>query len=240
MNIIRPQQFKARLSNREDINDKFSKYVFELVNPSQMQFHAGQYVSIKVSEQGARRSYSICSTPDLDYRFELLVDHTPNGIGTQYLKNLQMGQEVDILSPLGQFHASAEHLQGKDEIVMVATGSGIAPFKGILEDLLRLQGEKRKITLYWGMRFVEDLFWLEYMDDMMDSFKNFSFHPVISKSIDEWPLCRGRVTDCLSVHAVPVNAAYYLCGNANMITEVNQLLQSKGVAPEAIHFEKFY
>jgi len=62
----------------------------------------------------------------------------------------------------------------------------------------------------------------------------------MSQARQEWPLCRGHVTDCLAIHAVPVNAGFYLCGNTAMVQDVKKVLIDKGVAEANIHHEKFY
>lgn len=236
--MIKPQQMKAKLADKQVLNEKFTQFDFELVEPHQMEFDAGQYVSITVDEHGDRRSYSICSTPDIKHGFELLVDLSPQGVGSKFLESLEFGDEVDVMGPLGRF--TLKEGGNEEQIIFVATGSGIAPFRSMVLELLQEKGETRPITLYWGMRYVEELFWQNDFQDLAEEYENFSFHPVISKAIEEWPLCRGRVTDCLRVHEVPVNAAYYLCGNAAMIEDVNGLLQEKGVVKENVHFEKFF
>lgn len=235
---MKPQRMTAKLADKEVYNEKFTKYTFELEQPNEMEFQAGQYVSITVDEHGDRRSYSICSTPDTHHSFELLIDHAPAGVGCTFLKNLEFGQEVDVMGPLGRFTL----VEGGDEeeIVLVATGSGIAPFRSMVLHMLQELGEKRPITLYWGLRYVEELFWQNDFQDLSEQFENFKFHPVISRAIEEWSLCKGRVTDCLSIHDIPLKGAYYICGNARMIEDVDKLLQEKGVAKENIHFEKFF
>jgi len=234
----KPQQFKAKLAEKLEFNDKYTQYSFTLVQPHTMEFDPGQYVSLVVDEHGDRRSYSIASKPENKDAFELLVDHTPQGAGTKFLQNLEYGKEVDVMGPLGRFVYLPE--ENVEELVMVATGSGIAPFRSMILDLLQEKGETRKITLYWGMRHVEELFWENDFQDLSESFDNFNFHPVISRAVDEWPLCRGRVTDCLNVHDVPVKAGYYLCGNAHMIEDVTKLLDEKGVPKDQVHHEKFF
>ena len=83
-----PQQFKARLEDRIVHNDKYIQCSFELTQPFRMPFLAGQYVSIKVSDRGDRRSYSICSPPGIEHGFELMVDVRPQGLGSKFLQNL--------------------------------------------------------------------------------------------------------------------------------------------------------
>lgn len=233
-----PQIFTARLEDKIQHNAKFIQYMFELEQPHSLEFQAGQYVSLKVSDKGERRSYSICSSPGIHHGFELLIDNSPNGVGTNYLENLKFGDQVQVLAPMGMFTIAND--PSEEAIVMVATGSGITPFYSMIQDLLQEKQDPRPITLYWGLRYLDDMFWQDELTRLSEHFSNFSFHPVISKAIDEWPLCRGRVTDCLSVHAQPEKAGYYLCGNAPMLRDVLTLLEQKGVAKENIHHEKFY
>ena len=236
--MIQPQTFKTRLEEKLQHNQKFTQYSFELIEPHRLEFQAGQYVSIKVSDQGERRAYSICSTPDIKHQFDLLIDHTPSGLGVQFFKNLEFGDEIEILAPMGIFIVPEDLVA--DQLVFVATGSGIAPFKSMIEDQLRNKEDQRQITLHWGMRQPEDLLWLEEWQELDEAFPNFHFHPVLSQAPEACTLCRGRVTDCLSIHERPANAAYFLCGSKNMIQDVANLLTQKGVEKELIITEKFY
>lgn len=236
--MVPPQKYTARLEEKLQHNEKFTQYSFELVEPHRLEFQAGQYVSIKVSDQGERRAYSICSTPDIKHQFDLLIDSSPGGVGVQFFQNLEFGAEIEALAPMGQFMVPEDLVA--DELVFVATGSGIAPFKSMIEDQLRNKQDQRQITLHWGMRQPEDLLWLEEWQSLDEAFENFHFHPVLSQAVEAWTLCRGRVTDCLDIHERPANAAYFLCGSKNMIEDVTSLLIKKEVEPELIIIEKFY
>jgi len=88
--------------------------------------------------------------------------------------------------------------------------------------------------------------WVEEFENLVEHFPNFSFHPVLSKAPEEWPLCRGRVTDCLGIHnlssgdVTPEETGYYLCGNTHMIEDVKKTLANRGINESNIHHEKFY
>ena len=233
-----PQQCTAKLEERIMYNEKFMLVTFELVEPSTLEFKAGQYVSIQVDEAGTRRSYSIASRPDIDHGFELAIDVSPAGVGVQFLQSIPLGTEVSVLAALGTFVIEDDPTE--EAIVLVGTGSGIAPLRSIIFDLLQVKQEKRPITLHWGLRYVDSLFWENEFQDLVERFPNFHFHPVISRAVDGWTLCRGRVTDCLSTHELVPNAGYYLCGGKPMIETVVTLLTDKGIAPEHIHHEKFF
>lgn len=233
-----PKQYIAKLADKHVLNSKYTQLFFELAQPHLMEFSAGQYASVALPEGGYRRSYSLCSTPETTHGFEFLLDLAPNGIGVQYLNSLQFGQEMSLLAPLGFFTVS--EVAKTSPLVLLATGSGIAPFRSMLLDQLQLQHNQQPIFLYWGLRYVEELFWQDEFEELATTFPNFHFHPVISRAIPEWPLCRGRVTDCLLVHELPPDAHYFLCGNTNMIQDVMAMLTQKGITEERIHHEKFY
>lgn len=238
LNYMPPQKFTARLEEKIQLNDKFINLQFELVEPHQMQFEAGQYVSIQVDEKGTRRSYSISSRPDVDHGFELLVDLEPQGLGVQFLDGLEFGQEISLLGPMGQF--TIEDREDEKSLVFVATGSGIAPFMSMVTDLLQVKQDPRPIILYWGLRYAEQMFWQDEFAQLAESFSNFKFHPVLSKPTQGWVLCSGHVTDCLSIHDTLPDAGYYLCGNKGMIEDTIKVLTQMNVKTENIHHEKFY
>jgi NAD(P)H-flavin reductase len=234
-----PQQCVTKLSDRQVFNDKFILLTFGYTQPAQVPFQAGQYVSVLVSDHGDRRSYSIASSPEVTHSFDLLADISPAGVGSTFLANAPIGSEVKVLGPLGRFIIS----EGTDEseLVFLATGSGIAPIKSMILDQLQVKGDKRPMTLYWGMRHVEQLFWVEEFTQLAEAFPHFSFHPVISQPMPEWTLCRGRVTDCLRTHQPHTEkAGYYICGNAPMLQEVMQILTERGVPVDRQHHEKFH
>ncbi|HYD35045.1 MAG TPA: FAD-binding oxidoreductase [Vitreimonas sp.] len=233
-----PQLGTVKLIDKLVHNEKFTQYYFEYLQPASMNFKAGQYMSIQVTDRGDRRSYSICSSPAKTHGFELLVDSTPHGLGVTYLENLPLGGEMKSLGPLGVFTMS--EVGDEEAVVYVAAGSGITPFRSMIFDQLQNKQDQRPMYLYWGLRYAETMFWQDEFQELAQNFPNFHFHPVISRALPEWPLCRGRVTDCLNVHALPEKAGFYLCGNAAMIHDTSALLQQKGVTPEHIHHEKFF
>lgn len=233
----KPQEFTAIFENKEIYNEKFEHYHFELKQPHTLNFKAGQFVSLKVNDEGMRRAYSICSDPDIDHGVELLLDVDPNGVGVNYLKNLKYGDEVKFLAPMGRFIIADDSQH--QSLVLVGTGSGIAPLRSMVIDQLKNKQDTRPITLYWGLRYAKHLVWQDDFLELSQKFTNFKFHPTLSRAQEDWPLCRGRVTDCLSVHDLPEKAGYYLCGSRAMINDVKKILQERGVDKKDIFHEQF-
>lgn len=237
------QDFRARLSERTDLNPRFIELRFELVEPNRLQFRAGQYVMIKVPGIPHTRSYSIASAPRMNHAIELLIDLQPQGPGTQYLQSLRPGDEIEFKAPVGIFTVpdiDSEIGRNEKELIFLATGSGIAPYKGIAEDLLLEKKDSRMITLIWGLRYEIDQFWYEELQLLAQEHQNFSFQPVLSQPQGPWSFHKGHVTDVLRIQDDYTQRGFYLCGNNAMIMEGRHILAEKGVPPQHIHSESFH
>lgn len=233
----KPQTFTARLEDKVIFNDKYVHYFFELEEPNRMEFKGGQFVSIQVDEKGTRRAYSIASSPAVGHGFELLVNNEPNGLGVNYLRNLQFGDKISCMAPLGVFTIAEE--SDEKALTFIGTGCGVSALRSMILEQLQKKQDKRKMVLYWGLRYVEDLFWANEFQNLATSFPHFHFHPTISRPSEGWTLCKGRVTDCLAIHDLLEDSGYYLCGMQVMIDDVVKLLKEKGVPEHRIHHEKF-
>lgn len=238
MTLPRAQQYKARVAEKYYLSEK-EKYLLvrlELVEPARISFVAGQYISLKVDDQGVRRSYSIASTPDVNHGVTLVAEMIPGGKGSEYLTKIEIGAEVEILGPLGRFV-----VEGGEKHLFVATGSGIVPIKAMIEDLLINKRETRPMRLHWGMRSETDMFWFDNFMRLAEEYPNFVFDQVLSQPSPDWELCSGHVQDCLARDLVGQLASWnsYVCGNPRMVEEITAKLEELGAKPENIYHEKF-
>ena len=229
----KPQSFQAKVAEHVELNKKYHLIKLELIEPHQLEFIAGQYVSISIGG-GERRAYSIVSTPSIKHAVELLVDIEPGGKGSTFMKNLKPGDAVEFMAPLGQFVMANE-----PKLLFVATGSGIAPFKSMIGDLLEDKKDTREIWLLWGLRQVEEMFWEEEWRQINEYYANFHYRLMISKPPGMWPLVSGHVDKELNDVALNQDWGVYLCGNKEMIAEVAQMVQNRGVDIKKIHQEKY-
>jgi len=69
------------------------------------------------------------------------------------------------------------------QLALVGTGSGIAPLKSIAFDQLKNKQDQRQITLYWGLRFANQLVWQNEFSRWSDRYSNFEFHPTLSRAV---------------------------------------------------------
>lgn len=206
-----------------------------------LEYRAGQYVSIRVNEEGGRRSYSLASYPG-EEELQLVVDTAPMGVGSRYVLDLEVGDEVEVLGPMGEFVVSDGHLrQDTKGFLMVGTGSGVVPLRPMINDLLKIKREVRPVRLYWGMRHEEDLFWMKEWMDLEKEYENFKIDVVLSRGGDNWKGCNGHVGDCLKNHGEHLNGwQAYVCGSREMVEETSKLLMSLGVGESEVNFEKFF
>ena len=163
----------------------------QLPAAERLQYLPGQYVEI-ILKDGRRRAYSIANAPGIEDQVELHVRHTPGGAFTDHVFGAGATQmkERDILrfeGPLGTFFLRDD---SNKPIVMVASGTGFAPIKAIVEYAI-LKALTRPITLYWGGRRPHDLYQDALARSWVDALPDFRYIPVVSDATDEdaW---RGR------------------------------------------------
>jgi CDP-4-dehydro-6-deoxyglucose reductase len=154
-------------------------------------YHAGQYVEF-ILAGGVRRSYSMANAPDqlgTPPAIELHIRHMPGGVFTDQVFNTL--KEKDILRMEGPFGSFFLRTDSAAPIVLLASGTGFAPIKAIIEQL-RANGDQRTVTLYWGCRSRADLYQHDWAEQMARDMPNLRYEPVLSEPADgdAW---RGRV-----------------------------------------------
>ena len=242
-----PQKYTARVSDKYFVsdNEKFLYVKFELITPDRISYQAGQYVSILINELGERRSYSIASTSSDEHGFHLIVEINEAGKGSSFFKNIQIGQEVEVMAPLGQFIIKPLNQNTikpfENKLLFVATGSGIVPIWSMINDLLINKAETRAMRLHWGMRNEEDLFFVDDLNQLTEEHPNFVFDIVLSKASDDWDLCSGHVQDCLKRDFVTGLDGWeaYVCGKPEVVADLVDTLTKLKINPVDIYHEKF-
>lgn len=213
------------------------QYDFDFGGPH-FEFKAGQFFMLKVEDgqtPPVNRSYSIASPPAMTDYFSLCVKLLPGGRGSEYLRGLKVGDSAQFMAPLGHFYWKSE---GK-AVVMVATGTGLAPFMSMLPTALEA-GYTAPIHLYFGVRHEDDLFYIDELRAWEADYPNFKAFITLSQPHEGWTGLQGRVTDHVEALALdPENTDVYICGNGAMVKEVKQLMDAKGLPKTSIHLEQF-
>ena len=218
--------------------------VFQLgLKPNQpLDFLAGQFISTIIPGAGPggrnlRRAYSIASGSNRHRghnHLELCIKIVANGKGSSYLYSLKVGDVFKGAAPYGDFVYATPP---EKLAYFIATGTGIAPFRSMLQD-----GLTQKANLLFGASWQNELLYDSEFKIFAQSLPQFQWIPCVSRE-KNWPGFKGRVTDFLrsnDSHIPFSHADFYLCGNGGMIAEVKEILLSKGVDKSNIHFEIYY
>ena len=220
------------------------RFIFEFPDLKSYDFLPGQFTMMELpiheEEKRRRRSYSIASPPDGTNRLEFVIVQLDGGAGTGYLfNNCEVGVEIKMCSPLGRMtlHEPIDY-----DICYIATGTGIAPFRSMLLDLLRNPRPHRRIDLVFGTRTASDLLYADEMRELEKSLDQFHYHPTLSR--EDVPGCRRGY-----VHSVyqelygdrpgREDASFYVCGWGDMIRDARKNLQEMGFGRKQIHFESY-
>jgi len=171
----------CRVQKLERLADDVIVMYLKLPANERLQFLAGQYLEFLLKD-GSRRSFSMANAPHDDEFLQLHVRHVPGGKFTDHVFTKM--KERDILrfeGPQGTFFLRED---SEKPIVLVASGTGFAPIKSILEHAFN-KGVTRPMTLYWGGRRPKDLYLNELPTKWAAEHPNFRYVPVVSDALPE-------------------------------------------------------
>ncbi len=202
--------------------------------PEPLDYLPGQYANLLLPD-GSSRSFSMATAPGGDLTFH--IRHIEGGRFTcGILPRLAPGATLSLEAPLGAFvHRPADFRP----LLFLATGTGIAPIRAMLESLLD-DGDCPPVTLYWGGRRLADLYLRDEIASWTDRLTEFRFVPVLSRAGDGWGGARGHVHHiCLAEMPDMPDCAAYLCGSPAMIRDARAALLAKGANPAFVYTEAF-
>lgn len=227
-----PKLYKAKLTHKEMLNKRDLLVEYTLVEPTNIDFDPGQFINLNVGEN-TFRSYSIASPITKNNSVELVVSVDHEGIGSNYLKVSSIGDETKIIGPSGRFTLPENLI---NELVFIATGTGVAPFIPMFYKLVDL-GYKGKISLCFGVRNEDEIFFVDKFEDLKTKL-DFTYKICVSQPGPNWNGAKGKVTELLEISDFN-NKQFFLCGHPLMIEDMIKRLTEKGVATTNIFHEKF-
>ncbi len=235
------RKFKGILEKIIDYTYDTKGIIINLKDPDKIEFKAGQYVQLESkkypkSKQIVSRAYSMANSPAKEDQIELIIRRVPDGIMTTFVHDyLNKGEELYLTGPYGDFFIR----DTEADMIFVAGGSGMAPFKGILEDLAKKES-KRHIVFFFGARTTEDLFLVEEMKEYEKKMADFKFIPVISQpeKSPDWKGATGYIPPLLEKEIRDAkNTEGYLCGSPALIATTEKQMKELGI--EKIYYDSF-
>ncbi len=241
------KKYKSKISSIRDVTHDIKEVTFDLQG-EEINFQAGKYVQLVVPPHNkvkgyTQRAYSMASRPEDKNLVQLLIRLVPGGIATTWVHtSLNEGDEVELVGPFGDFFRS----ETDATMICIAGGSGMAPFKSILYDMLDKGETDREVWYFFGARTSKDMFYLEDMRELEKKWPNFHFVAALSEPEEgsSWDGETGLITDVLDTFLKTKidpekTREGYLCGSPGMIDACNNVLSKNKIAPDKIYYDKF-
>lgn len=242
------EDFKVKLIEKINIAPDVWQMRFQLPDPEVLEFTAGQYLLLKVGD--LRRAYSIASPDHIKDYFELIVRFLPDGVGSNYFRNLKIGESSEFQGPMGFFTLRS---QDKDKFFL-AVGTGITPIRSQIYSLLKKIAQAKstpRLTLFWGLKNRECCYLFEEFKKIREKYPKFSFQICLDQQenfegLDKNYFYQGRIQQAFAEHIKtlpePLNLnsfEYYLCGFREVVESLKAVLEQLGVNKENIFFDKY-
>jgi CDP-4-dehydro-6-deoxyglucose reductase len=228
---IQVRKLPARVQKLERAADDVMIVYLKLPANERLQFIPGQYIDILLKD-GTRRSFSMANAPHDDEFLQLHIRHVPGGAFTDHV--FKAMKERDILRFEGPFGTFFLREESEKPIVLVASGTGFAPIKAVIEAAFR-RGVTRPMTLYWGARRPKDLYLNELAERWAAEHPGFKYVPVISDALpeDAWEGRTGFVHRAV-MQDLPDLSAYqvYACGVPVMVDSARRDFTTQCRLPE--------
>ncbi|MNZ47014.1 CDP-6-deoxy-L-threo-D-glycero-4-hexulose-3-dehydrase reductase [compost metagenome] len=201
---------------------------------SKFTYLPGQYIDI-IGEAGLRRSYSIANAQRADGKLELQIREVEQGMMSQYwFARAKTNDLLRLEGPLGTFSLREKAVRN---IVFLATGTGIAPVKAMLEQLLGnpSMADGKKVFIYWGGRTPSDIYWNPQLQGL-----DATFIPVLSRADAQWTGRTGYVQSALIKDAIDLTqSVVYACGSEDMIHSARDELTALGLPVKQFYSDAF-
>lgn len=233
-----------RLVQRHALTPTALHLAFEHAEGAALAFRAGQFIQLHVVDaQGIeqRRSYSLAGAPQEHAgRWEILVGLTPGGLASARLAQMPLGEIVSASGPFGRFGLAAR--DAAPRYLMIATGTGIAPFRSMLPELVQRAEAGARVELLHGVRESAQLYFREAFAAAAERVSTLRYRGCVSQQpvADEASLLvPGRVQGALAALEPQPSDIACLCGHPAMVDEVAARLREIGLPPPSIRRERF-
>lgn len=208
-----------------------------------------------VNTEPTTRAYSMASYPEEGdiIKLNVRIATPPSaglnpGIASTYIFTRKPGDKVSISGPYGEFLLPEDDPEGQ-EYVFVGGGAGMAPLRSHIMHLFKTLKTTREVHFFYGARALVEAFYLEDFAEIEREFPNFHFHlaldrPDSSADAAGVPYTAGFVHNVMNEtylknHEAPEDIKYFMCGPPMMVSSVNKLLDSLGVAQENVFYDDF-
>lgn len=236
--------YDAEITHTEMLTEHAKRVDIRRVDGEPFDFRAGQFLMMWFEHDGKRqnRSYSVAGTLDGPTdTLELCIAIVDGGIGSSIVAGWKVGDTFTISGPHGRFC-----LRGNEEnLVLVGTGTGIAPYRSMIPQLGELLEAGHNVDLVFGARTEGEFLYDDDWSALGARFDNFNYWRCAdaANDPDAWSAgggVVGRVQVALDqIGGRTENATFFLCGNPAMVEDVKQQLSDRGIERKQIRTEAY-
>lgn len=231
---INSKTLPCRVDSFKRVAEDVMEVVLRLPPKDPLNYLPGQYVDI-IGKEGVRRSYSLANAPRQDGKLELQIRQVSGGVMSRYwFEDIATNDLLRLEGPQGTF---ALRNTLPTNLIFLATGTGIAPVKAILEQLRAdpEQAADKRIWVYWGGRRASDIYWQPEFGSLA-----VNFVPVLSRPDENWGGRTGYVQDVLGCDGVDLaDSVVYACGSEHMIHSAKEKLTTLGLSHRNFYSDAF-
>jgi benzoate/toluate 1,2-dioxygenase reductase subunit len=226
--------FEAAISAVRQLSDSTIALSIKGESLAKLSFLPGQYVNLQVPGSEQTRAYSF-STLQKDGEVSFLIRNVPGGLMSSFLTGLaKAGDSMTLAGPLGSFYLR----EIKRPLLLLAGGTGLAPFTAMLEKIAE-QGSAHPLHLIYGVTHDFDLVEMDRLEALAARIPNFSFSACVANPDSSYPH-KGYVTQHIEPkHLNDGEVDVYLCGPPPMVEAVSHYIREQGIAPANFYYEKF-
>lgn len=234
------RDFPGTVSRIESLTPTIKGIWLKLDAPEGMHFQAGQYVNLELPNGIGSRAFSVANAPQAGGEIELNIRIVPGGRGTGYVhEQLKVGDRLTISGPYGRFFVKKS---ADVPVIFMAGGSGLSSPRSMILDLLA-EGFAKPITLIYGQRNREELYYHDEFLALERSHPNFQYVPALSHEPEgsDWQGFRGFVHEAAKEYFANDFRGHkaYLCGPPLMIDSCITTLMQGRLFERDIYTEKF-
>lgn len=235
----KPRFYDAKVSRITELSGTVKHFVLDYSPDADTHFLAGQFMMVHLEKEGKphKKPYSIASSPALKNKIELCIKLVEGGYVSNWFFKLKEGDVLHTSIPYGIFTVREPW---KENIVFCATGTGVAPMRGMIQNLYE-RGCDKEIWLIFGNRHEDEILYLDEWRALEKQHKNFHFIPTISKP-RHWTGETAYVQEVVKKTFAGNTGAhdFYGCGLVPMCQQLKKTLHEEMHIPkDRIHFEVF-
>ncbi len=234
--VCRTQQvsYEARIGEVRQLSPSTISLSIQSEALNKLAFLPGQYVNLQVPGSTETRAYSFSSLIR-DGKVSFLIRNVPGGLMSSYLTGrAKPGESMTLTGPLGSFYLR----DIKRPVMMLAGGTGLAPFTAMLEKIAE-EGSAHPMHLIYGVTHDVGLVDMDKLEALAARIPNFTYAVCVASAESTQPK-KGYVTQHIEpAHLNGGNVDIYLCGPPPMVEAVNQFIREKDIQPASFHYEKF-